>query len=239
MALPHIDGCSSSSANLASWEFSGGQSSWETILLQDIEWSADLWSSWDAWCEWDFLTVSDPSLSLESVPESFMPFEDIASMMPVTFVEGPSSSGESSLGWSPVVPLATIVSVPDFLAGNPLPSVDHSVLSAPVADSMMISMCFDEFHALSLSGENVVVFSINLMFTFTVMSFVGVLNIFVISGSIKVDVVSFLGLVELEKRFLINVHVLALLFHLSGFLNKFVIDWLGINCRSSTEESGN
>jgi hypothetical protein len=51
---------------------------------------------------------------LESVPHAVDEFEDVSSMMPVSFIEGPATLGESTLGWTPVVPFAIIESIPEL-----------------------------------------------------------------------------------------------------------------------------
>lgn len=61
-------------------------------------------------------------MALESIPSSLRKSEDVSSVVPVALVPGPALSSVSGLGWAPVVPLAVVPSVPDFLSDNPLPS---------------------------------------------------------------------------------------------------------------------
>ena len=160
-------------SDLASWEGFGGERLWESEFLEHVEWSADLWSSWYGWLDWDGGTISDPLVSLESVPVSSVVFEDPAVVMPVALIPGPSIGGEASLGWSPVVPFAIIESIPDLVSWIPFPDDSWSSSSlAPVANLWVSSILLDEVKALSLSGEDVVVLSINLLLGSLIVLFV-------------------------------------------------------------------
>ncbi len=112
--FPHVVNGLLARSDSASWKSLGSKSSWESPLLEHIERSADLGTSWGLWLDWDGSSISDPSVSLESVPVASNVLEDIAVVMPESLVPGPSDGGESSLGWAPVVPLVVVPSVPDF-----------------------------------------------------------------------------------------------------------------------------
>lgn len=86
VVLPHVV----LSSDSASWKSSGGEGSWEAPFLQDVERSANSWTSWDAWLEWYLVFVEDPLSTLESVPSLVLVLEDISTMMPVALVPGPS-----------------------------------------------------------------------------------------------------------------------------------------------------
>ena len=215
---------------MASWKFSSSERSWESPLLQDVERSANSWSSWDAWGNWYLGSEFNPSLTLESVPHAVDEFEDVSSMMPVSFIEGPATLGESTLGWTPVVPFAVIESVPDFLAGNPLPSDGWDLLlSASLANLRMSSVLPNEAEAFSLSGEDVFVLSINLLLGLAVVGFV-----------VSLDGFFVFSLFNLKKGVLIDgVHVLAFILHVEGFLDKvhfLVFDILGSGSSSERSE---
>jgi hypothetical protein len=115
MVFPHVVGGSLSSSDSASWKSLNSKRDWESPFLEDVEWSANSWASWDTWLGWDTASVFNPSLALESPPDAFDVLEDVATMMPVALIPGPSNSGEAVLGWSPVVPPTIIPSVPDLL----------------------------------------------------------------------------------------------------------------------------
>lgn len=128
------------------------------------------------------MAISDPSSALESPPHASLVFEDPAFVMPVALPPGPSEGSEASLGWAPVVPFSAVPSVPDFLAGGPLPDNLGCWCSlTPVANCSMASVSLDEVEAFSLSSENVSVLSVNLGLTSGEMFFVGVLDCSVIS----------------------------------------------------------
>jgi len=97
MVLPHvISGCFSSS-NLTSWKCLNRERFWESEFLHHEERSADLWSIWDTWLDWNLLLVRYPFLSFESVPLSLVVFEHIATIMPVSLEPFPSFGSESIL----------------------------------------------------------------------------------------------------------------------------------------------
>ena len=106
----------------------------------------------------------------------FRSLEDIATVMPVALVPGPSGSGETTLGWAPIVPLAIVPFVPDLLFGNPLPSVLGGLgVSAPVANLWQSSVFVDKFKAGSLGSKNLSVLSVDLSLGLSVVLLVGVL----------------------------------------------------------------
>jgi len=89
-ALPHVNARMSTLSNLASWKFSNTEFCREAPFLEDVEWSANWFTSWNAWVNCNFSTVIDPSFSLESVPLVVYEFEDVSIMMPVALVPGPA-----------------------------------------------------------------------------------------------------------------------------------------------------
>jgi len=86
MVFPHVE----SSSDSASWKSLGGEGSWESPFLQDVERSANSWLSWSLWLDWDFTGVVNPLATLESVPSLVDILEDVSTMMPVALVPGPS-----------------------------------------------------------------------------------------------------------------------------------------------------
>ena len=121
--FPHVVNGLLARSDSASWKSLGSKSSWESPLLKHIERSADLGTSWGLWLDWDGSSISDPSVSLESVPSSVLVLEDPAVVMPESLIPGPAVGGESSLGWAPVMPFVVIPSIPDLGLGVPFP--DH------------------------------------------------------------------------------------------------------------------
>lgn len=122
LIFPHEDGGVGATSDLAPWHLPGCETGWETVLHELVEGSADGALSWGLGVEWDPLPVEDPFAALESVPLATYELVDVAIVMPVSLVPGPSDSGEARFGWAPIVPSVIVPSVPDFLLGNPLPS---------------------------------------------------------------------------------------------------------------------
>jgi len=122
LIFPHEDGGLAAAANFAPWHLRGCETGWEAVLHELVEGSADGALSWGLGVEWNSLLVEDPFAALESVPFAVHELVDIASMMPVALVPGPSGGGETRFGWAPIVPLVIVPSVPDHFGGDPLPS---------------------------------------------------------------------------------------------------------------------
>ena len=135
------------------------------MLHHLVVWTADFLSSWWQWIDWDFLAVLDPLFLLESVPVAVFILVSITIIMPVATVPFPSAGCKAVLGWTPVVPAAIVVLVPDLLVSIPLPKILWSSvrLAAPVADLWVVLVLFDEVHALLLSRKDLLILSINLV----------------------------------------------------------------------------
>ena len=90
-----------------------------------------------------------PLVVIESIPVWSIPLVDVASMMPVALVPGPSVSFEATLDNAPVMPLSTVPSVPGSFMGNPSPSVVNVpvVLLTPYADLWFILVCLHKLIA--------------------------------------------------------------------------------------------
>jgi len=203
--FPHVVGCFLSWSNSTSWHRLGTESAWESKLLKHVERSADFWASWDSWVNWNFASVFDPLVSLESVPDTFVESEDPAVVMPESLIPSPSNWGESSLGWAPVVPFVVIPSIPDFTFWVPFPDDWWGLcLLAPVANFRMSSILLNELHAFLLGGKNVIVLSINLFFRSVIMLFIGSFDSFIFR------LVSFYFN---KGRFIDLLHVFTELFH--------------------------
>lgn len=119
--FPHVPYGGFSCSDFASGESLGSEGSWEAPLLEHVEWSANLCASWWGWVNLDGSTIFDPFVCLESVPHVFLVLEDPAVVMPETLIPGPSHGCESSLRWTPVVPLVIIPSEPDTIIFVPFP----------------------------------------------------------------------------------------------------------------------
>lgn len=164
--LPHVPDGFLSVSDLASWKGLGSEGGWESPLLEHVEWSTDLWSSWGSWVDVNSLSVLDPFSSLESVPHAVDILEDPTVVMPVSLIPGPSLGGESVLGWSPVMPFTHVPSEPNFILWIPFPDNLWCLgMFTPVADLRVASIFLNESQASGLSVKNVVVLLINLSFS--------------------------------------------------------------------------
>ena len=176
LILPHIEFVS----DLASWDLSGSKTLWEAFLLEFVEGTADLFSFWFLWLDWDGVVVLAPLVALESPPLATFVLEDVAIVMPVSIMPGPSFLGETVFGWSPVMPVTIVVSVPDFLSWVPLPE-DLWLLGllAPVAHGSVALVLLNKVQALGLSVKNVLILGVNSSFVFTIMLPVVTFNVFI------------------------------------------------------------
>lgn len=137
----------------------------EASLFQFVEWPTDCFFMWGFWFDWHWLSIFDPISSLESEPNTVVEFEDESFMMPVAIVPGPSLGSESLLRWTPVVPGATIKSVPDFVGAIPFPvNLWHLGCPAPIANSHVTSVFLHECKAFLLGAQDLVVFFCNVCF---------------------------------------------------------------------------
>lgn len=163
--LPHVPDGFLSVSDLTSWKRFSCKGGWESPLLEHVEWSTDLWSSWGSWVDINSPCVLDPFSSLESVPHVVDILENPSIVMPVSLIPGPSLGGESVLGWSPVMPFTHVPSEPNLILCIPFPDNLWCLgMFTPVADLWVTSIFLNESHASGLSVKNVVVLLINLSF---------------------------------------------------------------------------
>ena len=137
----HIDGL----ANLASWNSLRSQRVWNAVFAELVHWAANP-VGWPLWFHWHLLGVIIPSVVVETIPFPVHVFVYVATMMPVALVPGPSVASETALDDAPVVPLATVVSVPGPLGRHPSPLVSHVpvVFLTPCANLRMVFVLGDE-----------------------------------------------------------------------------------------------
>jgi len=151
--FPHVEDWALSCSDLASWKSLRTEWSWESKLLKHSERSADLFTSGWSWIDLDGSSISDPLVALESVPVFSNVFEDPAVVMPVSLHPRPSGWGESSLRWTPVVPLVVIPSIPDLVCWVPFPDNCWGLcLLTPVTYLGVSSILSDKVKALCLGA---------------------------------------------------------------------------------------
>lgn len=158
-------------ANFASWNFSGSQTCWETLLHHFVERTANLFfASRRCWANWDFFSPFDPLTVLESPPVAVFVFPDVAFMMPVAIIPGPAVSSEAIFAWTPVVPSAIVPSVPGFLLRVPFPNDFWFLVlgSAPLANLWVSLVLLDEVQTFFLCVEDSFVLGVNLGFSLAI-----------------------------------------------------------------------